>query len=224
MKILKTFRHEFKYHVNKKEMYNIRDKLQDVMQIDRNKDGYMVRSLYFDSLNNVDYFDKLSGAHTRKKIRLRIYEDNPTFAKLELKGKYDIHQLKESLILDIDTAKEIVNGNYSVLLKLDSPFALRIYDIMMSNCYRPKCIIEYDRIAFIAHTTTRITIDYNIRKSNDIDRFFTGSINYNNLISDNEAVLEVKFDRFLEPHISTLLSKIVCNNESVSKYVMGRNS
>ena len=224
MEILKTFRHEFKYHINKKEMYNIRDKLQDMMEIDRNKDGYMVRSLYFDSLNDVDYYDKLAGSHTRKKIRLRIYEDNPTFAKLELKAKYDIHQQKESLIVDIKTAKRLAKGDYSVLLDLNNPFAFKIYDIMVSNCYRPKCIIEYDRIAFIAHTTTRITMDYNIKKSNDIDRFFSGNINYVNLISDNEAVLEVKFDRFLEPYIDTTLSKFVSNNQSVSKYVMGRNS
>lgn len=224
MDILKTFRHEFKYHINKSEMYNIRDKLQDVMKIDRNKNGYLVRSLYFDSINDVDYYDKLAGSHTRKKIRLRIYEDNPTFAKLELKGKYDIHQLKESLVIDRAIAENIVKGNYSVLLEIDNPLAFKIYDIMVSNCYRPKCIIEYERIAFIAHTTTRITMDYNIKKSNDVERFFDGNINFVNLISDNEAVLEVKFDRFLEPHISSILSGSVSNNESVSKYVMGRNS
>ena len=224
MEILKTFRHEFKYHINKGEMYNIRDKLQDMLEIDRKKDGYMVRSLYFDSLNDVDYYDKLAGSHTRKKIRLRIYEDNPTFAKLELKSKYDIHQQKESLIIDTSTAKRISKSDYSALLELNDPLAIKFYDIMVSNCYRPKCIIEYERIAFITHTSTRITMDFNIKKSNDIDRFFTGNINYVNLIGDNEAVLEVKFDRFLEPHINTILGKFVSNNQSVSKYVMGRNS
>jgi len=94
---------------------------------------------------------------------------------------------------------------------------------MRSNCYRPKCIIEYDRIAFTSHNNTRITLDFNIRSSNDVLNFFSNSVNFVNLVSYNEVVLEIKFDRFLEPYIATVLKGSVNMQESVSKYVMGRN-
>ena len=42
--------------------------------------------------------------------------------------------------------------------------------------------------------------------------------------NNKEVVLEVKFDRFLEPYISNILAKYTSNNQSVSKYIMGRNN
>ena len=38
-----------------------------------------------------------------------------------------------------------------------------------------------------------------------------------------DVVLEVKFDRFLEPYVSKFLEKYISRGQSVSKYVMGRN-
>ncbi len=35
--------------------------------------GYTVRSLYFDSLNDRDYWDKVNGLELRRKLRLRVY-------------------------------------------------------------------------------------------------------------------------------------------------------
>ena len=54
-------------------------------------------------------------------------------------------------------------------------------------------------------------------------KFFDKEINYNDLVTKKDIVLEVKFDRFLEPHISNILADYSANNQSVSKYVMGRN-
>jgi len=223
MEVLKTFRHENKYRIDKVTMYNIRDKLSNLLQIDRNIEGYTVRSLYFDSVNDIDYYEKLEGAYNRKKIRLRIYDDNFEFIKLELKSKFDNHQLKKSLVIDKKTAIYLINGYYEILLSLNNKYATEIYYIMRSNCYRPKCIIEYDRIAFTSHNNTRITLDFNIRSSNDVLNFFSNSVNFVNLVSYNEVVLEIKFDRFLEPYIATVLKGSVNMQESVSKYVMGRN-
>ena len=158
----------------------------------------------------------------RKKIRLRIYDINNDYAKLEIKGKYDIHQLKESLVISKDDAKKIINGDYSCLLLTDNELAKRFYTYFMTG-YRPKVIIEYDRIAYTTTTTTRITFDMNIRKSNDFDSFYTNDINYIGLTNATDVVLEVKFDRFLEPYISKILENFISRNQSVSKYVMGRN-
>jgi hypothetical protein len=78
-------------------------------------------------------------------------------------------------------------------------------------------------MAFITTTTTRITFDYNIKKSNDFDDFYSDKINYFELTDPKDVILEVKFDRFLEPYLSKILMRYVSRYQSVSKYVMGRN-
>jgi hypothetical protein len=221
MEVLKTFRHEFKYVIPYGEMLKLRMELEKVLTLDRGG-PYMVRSLYFDTMDDEDYYAKQGGEMKRKKIRLRIYDINNDYAKMEIKGKYDIHQLKESLVIKKSDAKEIIQGNYDNLLLMNNDLALKLHTYLQ-NGYRPKVIIEYDRIAYITSTTTRITFDYNIKRSDDFNHFYSHNINYLELTNPNDVVLEVKFDRFLEPYINKILEKYINRYQSVSKYVMGRN-
>ncbi len=222
MKTLKVFRHEYKYVIPYEDMLKLRKKLDDVLTIDRNKEGYLIRSLYFDSLSDNDYYDKLGGEVNRKKIRLRIYEANANFVKLEMKSKYDIHQLKRSVIIDRKAAEDIINENYEVLLEYDN-VAKEIYTILRSDLYKPKTIIEYTRIAYVSTLGTRITFDLNIKKSDDFANFFNEDINYYEISNKTDVVLEIKFDRYLEPYLSQILASYDARLQSVSKYVMGRN-
>ena len=89
-----------------------------------------------------------------------------------------IFQLKESLIITKEDAKELIKGNYSILLNYNEELAKRIYVILMENYYKPKVIIEYNRIAYIGKTTTRITFDFEIKSSTQIENFFKENINY----------------------------------------------
>ena len=223
MEILKIFRHEYKYKISYEEMLRLRKKLDSVLEIDRSCDGYLVRSLYFDSLEDNDYYDKLGGEINRKKIRIRIYDVDSDYVKLEMKSKYDIHQLKRSLIINKIDANKLINGEYDILLSYNDDIAKEIYLVLMNGCYKPKIIIEYTRYAYISSTSTRITFDYDIKSSSDVDSFFDKSINYLDISDKKSVVLEVKFDRFLEPYLSNILASYINNNESISKYVMGRN-
>ena len=224
MSVLKTFRHEYKFVIPYEEMWILREKLNIVLDIDRDYNGYMIRSLYFDSIDDEDYYDKLNGEMERKKIRIRIYEPKGKLVKLELKAKYDYHQLKESLIINKKDAQELIKGNYNVLLNYQEDLAKRIYVMLMSGYYKPKVIIEYKRIAYKGKTTTRITFDFEIKSSTKVEDFFEENINYIDNIDKKDVVLEVKFDRLLEPYISTILNKYVSRSQSVSKYIMGRNN
>ncbi len=223
METLKTFRHELKYIISYEDMLNLKKDLSELLKVDRSNDGYMIRSLYFDSINDDDYYDKLAGEMNRKKIRLRIYEPDPEFVKLELKAKYDTHQLKRSLLISREEAEELIKGNYEVLLIHNEDFANEVYSILKTGVYKPKSIIEYNRLAYITNTTTRITFDFNIKNSRDYSKFFDKDINYTNVTNKKDVVLEVKFDRYLEPYISSILAKYASRMQSVSKYVMARN-
>lgn len=224
MSVLKTFRHEYKFVIPYEEMLGLRMKLNKLLDIDQSYNGYMIRSLYFDSVNDDDYYDKLNGEMERKKIRLRIYDPNGSLIKLELKAKYDYHQLKESLIINKEDAMELIKGNYYVLLNYKDDVAKRIYLMLMEGYYKPKVIIEYKRIAYKGKSTTRITFDFEIKSTNDVTKFFDEEINYIDTIDRKDVVLEVKFDRLLEPYISVILDKYISRSQSVSKYIMGRNN
>ena len=221
METLKTLRHELKYVIPYREMLNLRMELDKVLTLDRGG-SYLVRSLYFDDFHDTDYYDKLNGEMLRKKVRLRTYDPKSNLTKLEIKAKNDIHQLKESLILDKKESEKIIKGNYDNLLLMDNPLAQKMHELFVLG-YRPKVIIEYDRIAYITNTTTRITFDLNVRKSNDFDNFFDKDLNFYELTNKNDVILEVKFDRFLEPYIGKILEKYTNRYQSISKYIMGRN-
>ena len=222
MEVLKTFRHEIKYIISYSEFLYLRKKLDDLLEIDRNQLGYMIRSMYFDSINDDDYYEKLSGEVNRKKIRLRIYDKEGELVKLEIKQKYDIHQLKESLIINKQEAQKLIDGEYSFLLDYNNDIANKIYTIMTEGYYRPKVIIEYNRIAYTSSGGTRITFDFDIKRSYDYDNFFK-DINYLDLTDKKDIILEIKYDRFLEPYITDIINNVIVRGQSVSKYIMGRN-
>lgn len=221
MENLKTFRHEFKYVIGYQDYLKLRKELEQVLEVDQGH-PYMIRSLYFDTYNDDDYYDKQAGVIDRKKVRLRIYGTKLRTAKLEIKSKYDIHQLKESLIVKKRDALRIINEQYEVLDKYDNPLADKISRILKDEGYKPKVIIEYERLAFVSTMGTRITMDYNIKRATDIENFYQEP-NYYDIVDGKDIVLEVKFDRFLEPYISDILSKYESRFQSVSKYVLGRN-
>ena len=68
-------RTEKKYSISPCQCSKLLYRLEPIMGLDQHSglDGYMVRSLYFDSIYDNDYFDKVSGLEMRKKVRLRIY-------------------------------------------------------------------------------------------------------------------------------------------------------
>ncbi len=222
MDMIKTFRYEFKYHINYNEMCRLVKELSQLLDYDQSNKGYLVRSLYFDSINDIDLMDKQSGILERKKIRIRIYDPMNSVIKLEIKQKYDKHQLKESLIISKEMAQELIQGNYSSLLSLNNDVANKIYLIMQTNCYRPKCIVEYNRLAFKTNSKTRVTFDYNIKKTDNVTCLFNNNINYLGLTNSNNITLEIKYDSFLEEYVGSVLRRYITLNDSISKYELAR--
>ena len=70
-------------------MRNLSGLLEPVMIPDAHNgsQGYRIRSLYFDTIHEKDYEDKIDGLEIRRKIRLRIYDPAADFAMLEMKQK-----------------------------------------------------------------------------------------------------------------------------------------
>lgn len=223
----KVLREEKKFLLSVDEFIALSHKVGQVMMGDPHNGthGYVIRSLYFDTVFDRDYFEKLDGVELRRKIRLRVYDPNSDFAMLEMKQKQGPNQMKRSLSVSREDAIELTKGNYAPLLKYSEPFAAECYGLMNYRCYLPKTIVEYNRKAFIAkENKTRITFDNNIVSTESSFDLFDPKLNMNPVLDKYDVVLEVKFNGFLLGYIRELINPANRSELSVSKYVLARQN
>ena len=220
-----VMREEKKFLISLDEFRNKSHYLDSLMIQDEHNGthGYVIRSLYFDTVYDDDYFEKLDGVETRRKIRLRVYDPKHDFAMLEIKQKQGASQKKRSLRMSKDAANELIKGRYDVLLNYEEDFARECYSIMHYKCYRPKTIVQYNRKAYIAkENKIRITFDNNIvATETNFDLFSENLVMYPVLDKFN-VVLEVKFNGFLLDYIRGFINSINKSELSVSKYALAR--
>lgn len=170
----------------------------------------MVRSLYFDTLGNKDFEEKLAGVECRRKMRLRIYSPQSRTALLEMKQKQGSNQLKRSLTISREHAEELMKGHYEVLLEYSDPFATECYGVLKTNCYIPKVIVEYKRMAFVfKENDTRITFDSNISASKLTGRFLEEYAGCFPVIHPGCVVMEVKYNNFLLAYIKIFCKSVI---------------
>lgn len=186
--------------------------------------GYMVRSLYFDTIDNTDYIEKIDGIGERRKIRIRIYDTNAQYTKLELKEKQGDFQRKRSLLITKRETEELIEGKYECLLNREEEFAHEIYGKMKEKVYLPKCIVEYERKAwFVPENDIRITLDSSIRATESNFDLFSGKLLLYPVSDITTTTLEVKFNHFMLSYVRDLLSLHEETQVSASKYCMARS-
>ena len=113
-----VMRQEKKYLVNLEDLYRTAGRLSQVMLRDEHggAQGYRIRSLYFDTPDDADFYEKIEGIELRRKIRLRIYDPDGDFAMLEIKQKQGAYQRKRTLRVDREDARRLAAGQYGPLL------------------------------------------------------------------------------------------------------------
>mgnify|MGYP000924663379 CR=1 FL=1 len=96
-----VLREEKKFLISLSQFYKYKHKFSKVLESDKHSkdEGYMIRSLYFDTIDDKDYQEKEDGIELRRKIRLRIYDTNTSFASLEMKQKQGAQQKNVPLSL-----------------------------------------------------------------------------------------------------------------------------
>ena len=223
---LDVSRTEEKYILSYAEAERLYLKLKQLLPGDEinEYEPYCVRSLYFDSYYNDDYFDKLAGVRDRKKIRIRIYNTSDLTAKLEVKQKEGANQRKRSLTISRQEVEMLCRGDYDFLLKQNKKLAEDVYYTLLKETYRPKCIVEYKRRAFAIPTNNiRITFDSDIMVSEgNLDIYDDSAAMFIPAESKNKVILEVKYNNFLLSYIKDALMLCDVTQESYSKYVRGR--
>lgn len=219
-----VLRREIKYRVSSETAGGIKSRLSYVLPADPNNkgEGYMVRSLYFDTLVNSDYYDKVSGVDYRKKIRLRVYSTRSESAKLELKEKQGIFQRKRSLLICRSEAEALISGNYECLQD-KGDFGLYMYSLMRTECYRPVCMVQYIRQAYINRTNDiRITFDRRLAAHEGNFNLFDEHLQLYPIWFSENAIMEVKYNHFIMSYIKNIIDQADKLHISSSKYCQCR--
>lgn len=219
------YRYEQKYLINNLQAEILKNNLSAIMNLDSNvkkSDGtYFIRSLYFDNYKNTSYFQVLNGISKREKYRIRYYDFDKSYITLEKKSKINNLGKKDKDVITPEIVNNFING---IKFENDKKVVRELLQNISSERYMPVIIIDYLRLAFVYPLNdVRITIDYNISCSYEINKFFEKNINSIPLLEKNMAILEVKYNDFLPDIIKLVLNEKNLNITSFSKYSNGRN-
>lgn len=216
------FRHEWKHEISPFDRILLRQRLGAVMQPDPHApDGrYHIRSLYFDDFADTALREKLDGVCRREKFRLRLYNGDTGFIRLEKKTKQGGLGNKQSVRLSEEEARRLLDGDTDWICG-DRPLLMELREKMKKGL-RPKTIVDYTREAFVFPAgNVRVTLDYDIR---------TGLGGTDFLDKDcltvpakgDPAVLEVKWDEFLPTVIRHVVQTEGRRTAAFSKYALCR--
>ena len=214
------YRHEYKYLISGATSRLLKARLRGFMGRDPNAGPtgqYTIRSLYFDDPCATAYEEKMSGIKERTKYRIRYYNYDPSVIRLERKEKHGDLTKKTGQTISIADAQVLTDHGMTELIGLAEELRQRC----LLEGFRPKCLVDYDRTAFVcANGNTRITLDENLRTRPFDTRLFASEQAMIPVLEPDQVILEVKFDDFLPGHLADLLSDIPKAQIAISKFVL----
>lgn len=218
------FRHELKHEITESDYLILRNRLSAIIMTDSNGDNgkYKIRSLYFDNIFDTALREKLDGVNYREKFRIRSYNHQNDFIRLEKKSKVNGLCNKVSAILSAEEVEKIISGDREFMKTCDRPLVRELYLKMQTKGLEPKTLVDYTREAFIYPPgNVRITLDYDIKTSLGCTDFLNPDC-VTIPAGDKVTILEVKWDEFLPDIIRHIVQLKGRKNSAFSKYAACR--
>lgn len=218
-------RYEVKYVISTELRNALEPRLRSRMKPDPHGiDGhglYHVHSVYFDSPGLACYHEKLAGLFARSKVRVRYYDDERNPLVLEIKGRLGPQVLKDRYKLVGSRRAAALRGQR--ICEDEWHPAVQAYNRAVTHWeYRPKLLIKYTRLAYVAPhlSNLRITFDSRItvqrcRRMDQPDGLAHA------ILPPQRLVLEIKFDRWMPEWVSQLVQEFSLATQAVSKYCRG---
>ena len=219
------YRHELKIEVSLFEYMALKNRLDVIMHLDEHcgsDDMYSISSLYFDNVYDKALSEKLRGVDKREKFRLRYYDNDVGFIRLEKKQKSKGKCLKTSCVIDQSLVRGLIAGDYDELRKNEAPLVRELVFKMDTQGLRPRTIVNYNRRAYVYQPgNVRVTFDMNLTTGLDPSKFLTQS---NQLVDgdDQIIIMEVKYDEFIPSFIADILNAKSGRVQAFSKYAQCR--
>lgn len=215
-----AFRNEWKHEINISDEFTLRQRLRAVMKQDPRASGpkYFIRSLYFDTPENKAYWEKINGVNKREKFRIRYYDGDTSFIRLEKKCKLNGLCEKIGTTITKEEVEWLLSGNIEFLKESDDPLKKELYVKMVTEKLAPRVIVDYDREAFVYKPgNVRCTIDTNIRTGVDSKDFLNPNC-ATIPAAYSPKLLEVKWDEYLPLVIKELVGLPGRRAGAYSKY------
>lgn len=223
---MSEYRHEYKYICSKQQLALIGNNLQGLMDYDENvgeDKQYVIRSLYFDDYWDSCLYDNINGNDPREKFRVRVYNHDTSYIRLELKKKEKGKTKKDFCRIDEGICKRMMLGMPLEMGAVDSDVYRKFCLWQNTRLLRPKVIVEYDRVPYIYRDgNVRVTFDTNIRSGQQAAAFLDNSIVTRPVMPLNQHILEVKFDELLPDFIYSAMQIEGLRQTTYSKYYMCR--
>jgi len=216
------FRHEQKYEVDYGQYLCIRQRLRAICESDPHagSDGtYLIRSVYFDNMDDKALCEKISGKSRREKFRIRYYNDDLDYITLEKKQKINDLCKKVECPLTKDEMCDILSGDTAFMRDHPAGLVKELYSAMTTQLLAPKVLVSYRREPYIyGPGNVRVTFDFGI-KTTVFSKNFIGDI-HEVSATDNarQMIMEVKYDDFLPEIIACIVNDGNIRQQSFSKY------
>ena len=239
----RQYRHELKYKISYPDYLATRSRMRPVMKADPHASAggrYLVRSIYFDNLNDKALREKIDGVAKREKFRIRYYNDDFSYIVLEKKMKIGSLCLKCSAPITEEECRKILsggrssatdggrgsmrNGGLSFMKAHPQELVRELYAKMSYQQLRPRVLVSYMREPFIYQAgNVRVTFDTDIRTSLFRQDFLTKeAAGISATDEPRDIILEVKFDAFLPDVVQDLIQVKGIRQHAFSKYSASR--
>jgi hypothetical protein len=220
------YRNELKHVVTMADALVIRSRLSCMLRTDKNAgpDGrYHIRSLYFDTPEDKALFEKMEGLPIKEKFRIRFYNHNHSFIRLEKKVKHYNKTAKLGASLTKNEVQDILDGNITFLKESGQALLREFYLKLRTERLEPKVIVDYMREAYhYPAGNVRITIDSDIRTSISSTDLFDAGLPNATAMDSGRCIIEVKYDGFLPEFIQDIVQLNNCTSTAFSKYAACR--
>ena len=218
------FRHEIKHEISAADRMVLRQRLRAVLKPDQHAINgvYEIRSLYFDSPEDKALREKINGVNIREKFRIRMYNKDTNFIRLERKYKHGGLGYKESAVLSKEQVEKIVNGDVDWMADSEDAVIQGFYARIRQEGLEPKVIVDYTREPFVFPAgNVRVTLDYNLRTGLRCTDFLNPDC-VTVPVRDAADILEVKWDNFLPDIVKAVVQQENRHAAAYSKYAACR--
>ena len=220
------YRHEDKYMIDAAQAEILRMKAETALFHDEHagEDGeYRISSLYFDDPDNSCFHDNEDGVGIRNKYRIRMYNEDPGFLRLERKEKRGSFTRKTSAVISRDQCEMLMRGETPGVYEGQDSTAAVLFEEMRLRSMRPKVVVSYRRIPYVYPAgNVRLTFDSDIESSLQTEGFGSGNIISRPVLPAGMSVMELKWDELLPGHFTDVLHTDGLIRYKFSKYSMCR--
>ena len=218
-----AYRHEQKYPITESDYRALRQRLRAVMKSDPHAgaDGlYRIYSVYFDNYRDKALREKIDGVQQREKFRIRYYNNDFSYITLEKKIKHNDLCMKLDALISLEDFHKILAEPGAWMLEHPQMLVRELYCKMQLQQLRPRVLVSYTREPYIYPVgNVRVTFDSDIRSSL-FHRLEAGKSTPDIAAAESQEqrILEVKYDAFLPEFLSDLLQLNGLRQQAFSKY------